>query len=152
MVQGKIWMYEGSYQRETADAKNVPTIFSLTFIANPALFPSQFKSEVIILADTKTFKVKATEPDEAYGSSRQTMLYGGGSSPYVIHHSRSSFKTIKLQIPWTVEIEKAVAAASSISYRFYAGTEPLTLTVTPKQLEAIRQFLAAAALAPRAGQ
>jgi hypothetical protein len=53
--------------------------------------------------------------------------------------------TLKAKMRLTPDLQQAIAGADIYRIRLYAGDSPVTLEATPKQLEAVKKFLAAGA-------
>ncbi len=143
-----IHLDEGRYYREVVRGRPAPTTVTFRFEAVPDM--ENFSDRAYIMVDGKSYLLKIIESDTktrtAIGRyprySRNRGRYER-TVPAGDSITAAPVKTMTARCSINTVIERRILKAETMSYRFYTGTEPVTLDVGPKQLEAIRKFLKA---------
>jgi hypothetical protein len=97
--------------------------------------------EVYLSCDDKSFKVNLLD----YRNLKQENVSGHGSTnaagQYSASVSTTHTATMTGKIMLTPDIQKAIKGCNNFMYRFYVGSNTLTLQATSQQLEVVKKFL-----------
>ncbi len=142
------------YYRQIAGEEASPPAATFVFVATVDPYYGGYNGENLdnkayIMADRERFTVELAGNTNAR-MKRNTVYYDFPIIGY--HHffyfypgvtvrSVSNQHVLTATVKLTADIQRALMSASSYMIRFYAGNNAVTLEATPKQLEALRQFL-----------
>ncbi len=141
-------MDEGRYYREVVRGRPAPANLTFRFEAVPDM--ENFSERAYVMVDGKSFPMKLLEAESQTRTvmgNRPRYVRNGGRYERTVPAGKTitavPVKKITARCSLDMIIERKILDAKTMSYRFYIGTEPVTLDVNPKQLEAIREFLQA---------
>ncbi|TFH38618.1 MAG: hypothetical protein E4G96_10230 [Chrysiogenales bacterium] len=101
-----------------------------------------FTSTGMIKVNEKVYKLSGIKADTEKHKDTDVKVSTDSSGRATGKVQTSEYKKFKVVITLSPQMEKVLAAASSISLRFNAGNKPVTIVYTPSDIEQLKTFLA----------
>lgn len=156
VIDGDFDNIRALYRKEISGGRVSEPVATIVFVATVGPYHNDYHGESLereayILVDSDLFPIQLTEStNNRY--KRDAVIYdsfywGYGYYPFfyynpgvtIVRRRDSHVLTGKFHL--TPEMQQAIAGAASYKIRLYAGKNPVTLEATPRQLDALKQFI-----------
>ncbi len=135
--------WKGDYSREIVKGKKQPVIVSFMLRASGGqddllLQIDPLEPKAFVKVDDTTFNLSLAEMSATqHNNYSESSIQVGPRKSF----DKSSYRIYTGKIALDGNIEKAIMKSSSMMYRLYSGTKPITLQVNDDQLASIKEFL-----------